>query len=107
MRHLADQPRPAGAADAAALAELFRQHHGELVRLATMIVRSRETAEDVVQDVFAGIQSRSARQAHPETPLPYLRAAVLNRCRSVLWRSGSACCVTSTMGWLSSPQRPM
>jgi RNA polymerase sigma factor (sigma-70 family) len=91
MPHLADQQRPAGAgdagaADSGALAELFRQHHGELVRLATMIVRSRETAEDVVQDVFAGIQARSARQANPEAPLPYLRAAVLNRCRSALRR---------------------
>jgi RNA polymerase sigma factor (sigma-70 family) len=84
--HLADRSRPPDDADAGSLAALFRQHHGELVRLATMIVRSRETAEDVVQDVFAGVQARSARQALPEAPLPYLRAAVLNRCRSALRR---------------------
>jgi RNA polymerase sigma factor (sigma-70 family) len=85
-QHLDGEPRPAGTEEASALAELFRQHHGELVRLATMIVRSRETAEDVVQDVFAGVQARSAREAQLEAPLPYLRAAVLNRCRSVLRR---------------------
>jgi RNA polymerase sigma factor (sigma-70 family) len=86
MSHLADQQRPAEVADAGTLAKLFRQHHGELVRLATMVVGSRETAEDVVQDVFVGFQALSARQANPESPLPYLRAAVLNRCRSALRR---------------------
>ena len=68
------------------LAELFRAHHGELVRLATILVRSRETAEDVVQDVFASIQGKAGGLARPEEALPYLRAAVLNRCRSALRR---------------------
>jgi len=86
MSHLADQQRPAAVADAGTLAKLFRQHHCELVRLATMVVGSRETAEDVVQDVFVGFQALSARQGNPESPLPYLRAAVLNRCRSALRR---------------------
>ncbi len=71
---------------ATALAELFRRHHGDLVRLATVMLRNRETAEDVVQDVFAAVQKRSAKLVQPDAALPYLRAAVLNRCRSVLRR---------------------
>lgn len=86
MPHFTGQQPSADAADAGALAELFRQYHSDLVRLATMVVGNRETAEDVVQDVFVGFQALSARQGDPESPLPYLRAAVLNRCRSVLRR---------------------
>ena len=72
------------------LGDLFGAHHGELVRLATMLVRSRETAEDVVQDVFASIQGKAGGLARPEEALPYLRAAVLNRCRSALRRQAAA-----------------
>jgi RNA polymerase sigma factor (sigma-70 family) len=47
------------------------------------------TAEDVVQDVYASLHRRS--RAEPiDTPLPYVRAAVLNGCRSVLRRRGIA-----------------
>ena len=35
------------------LAGLFRERHAELVRLAALVVGDRQTAEDVVQDVFA------------------------------------------------------
>jgi RNA polymerase sigma factor (sigma-70 family) len=62
--------------------DLFRLHQAELVRLALMMVRDRPTAEDVVQDVFARIQARSG-QPRPENELAYLRACVLNGCRSV------------------------
>ena len=90
MPHLADSASQGAAVDAAALAELFRRHHGDLVRLATVMLRSRETAEDVVQDVFAGVQARSGQLVQPDAALPYLRAAVLNRCRSVLRRQALA-----------------
>jgi RNA polymerase sigma factor (sigma-70 family) len=86
MMPLADPAGPDAAAEVAAMTELFRAHHGDLVRLAIVMVRSRETAEDVVQDVFASIQARGGRLEQPEAALPYLRAAVLNRCRSVLRR---------------------
>ena len=86
-----------GSSDAAAsgtaeptLEELFRQHHAEMVRLATMLVRSRETAEDLVQDVFAAIQRRPDGLARPDEALPYLRSAVVNRCRSALRRQAVA-----------------
>ncbi len=70
-----------------AVAELFRDHHGELVRLAVLMVGDLPTAEDVVQDVYARLHSR-ARE--PQDPLPYVRAAVLNGCRSALRRRGIA-----------------
>jgi RNA polymerase sigma factor (sigma-70 family) len=69
------------------VAELFRDHHGELVRLAVLMVGDRPTAEDVVQDVYASLHSRPRQ---PDDPLPYVRAAVLNGCRSVLRRRGIA-----------------
>ena len=66
---------------------LFRDHHGELVRLAVLLVGDLPTAEDVVQDVYARLQSRPRP---PDDPLPYVRAAVLNGCRSALRRRGIA-----------------
>jgi RNA polymerase sigma-70 factor (sigma-E family) len=69
------------------VAALFRDHHGELVRLAVLMVGDLPTAEDVVQDVYASLHRRTSP---PDNPLPYVRAAVLNGCRSVLRRRGIA-----------------
>jgi RNA polymerase sigma factor (sigma-70 family) len=88
--HLADPPSHGASVDAGALTELFRRHHGDLVRLATVVLKSREAAEDAVQDVFAAVQARSGQVAQLDAALPYLRAAVLNRCRSVLRRRALA-----------------
>ena len=41
------------------VAELFRDHHGELVRLAVLMGGDAATAEDVVQDVYASLHSRA------------------------------------------------
>ena len=82
-------PPPGVSLDAGAVAGLFRDHHGELVRLALLMVGDLPTAEDVVQDVYASLHRRSRDQA-VEAPLPYVRAAVLNGCRSVLRRRGIA-----------------
>jgi len=67
------------------IAALFRDHHGELVRLAVLLVGDLPTAEDIVQDVYANLHTRWRRTA-ADAPLPYVRAAVLNGCRSVLRR---------------------
>ena len=82
----------AGSPDATAIAALFRDHHAELVRLALLMVGDLPTAEDVVQDVYASLhrRSRSRNTNHPESPLPYVRAAVLNGCRSVQRRRAIA-----------------
>jgi RNA polymerase sigma-70 factor (sigma-E family) len=68
----------------AMISALFRQHHGDLVRLALLLVEDRQTAEDVVQDVYASVHARWSRRPAEESALAYVRAAVLNRCRDVL-----------------------
>jgi RNA polymerase sigma-70 factor (sigma-E family) len=83
-------PEPAADLDAGTVATLFREHHGELVRLAVLMVGDLPTAEDVVQDVYARLHSRWSQIAARDTVLPYVRAAVLNGCRSVLRRRGLA-----------------
>jgi RNA polymerase sigma factor (sigma-70 family) len=79
---------PAGAA-AHRVAGLFRERHAELVRLAMLVVGDRPTAEDVVQDVFARLCAKDLLPASAGS-LAYVRAAVLNGCRSVLRRRALA-----------------
>ena len=86
-------PPPGASLDAGAIAALFRDHHAELVRLARLMLGDLPSAEDVVQDVYASLHRRSRAQERAQTveaPLPYVRAAVLNGCRSVLRRRGIA-----------------
>jgi DNA-directed RNA polymerase specialized sigma24 family protein len=82
-------PPPGANLDAGAIAALFRDHHAELVRLALFMVGDLPTAEDVVQDVYASLH-RGSRARRVEAPLPYVRTAVLNGCRSVLHRRSLA-----------------
>jgi RNA polymerase sigma factor (sigma-70 family) len=63
------------------LDELFARYYPSLVRLAVQLVDDQDTAEDVVQDVFAALGPRELRE-----PLTYLRTAVVNRSRSALRR---------------------
>jgi len=72
------------------LSVLFRRRHAELVRLALLLVGDQATAEDVVQDVFARLHARRAEAPAAKDPLPYVRAAVLNGCRSQLRRRAVA-----------------
>lgn len=68
---------------------LFRERHAELVRLALLVVGDRSTAEDVVQDVFARLYARDLLPRGGDS-VSYVRAAVLNRCRSALRRRAVA-----------------
>jgi RNA polymerase sigma-70 factor (sigma-E family) len=72
-------------ADAAAdlIAAMFRAYAVDLVRLAVLLVGDQATAEDVVQDVFARLQRSPGRLRDLDKPVPYLRTAVVNGCRSV------------------------
>ncbi len=79
---------PAGAG-AYGVAGLFRERHAELVRLAMLVVGDRPTAEDVVQDVFARLCAKDLLPGR-DGSLAYVRAAVLNGCRSVLRRRAIA-----------------
>jgi RNA polymerase sigma-70 factor (ECF subfamily) len=57
---------------------LVRAHYGRLCNFAFRLVRSRETAEDIVQDVFARVWHRR-EEFDIRDPLPYLYQAIRNR----------------------------
>ena len=66
------------------ISDLFRLHHTELVRLAVLLVHDQPTAEDTVQDVYLKLETRRRDLGREGEDLAYIRACVLNRCRSVL-----------------------
>jgi RNA polymerase sigma factor (sigma-70 family) len=65
------------------VADLYRDHAVSLVRIALALVGDRPTAEDVVQDAFVGLHRALPRLTRPDNALAYLRASVVNGCRSV------------------------
>jgi RNA polymerase sigma-70 factor (sigma-E family) len=68
----------------AELTALFRSHHLDLVRLATMLTGDKPTAEDVVQDVFERVYAARGRLAGSGgAGVSYLRTAVINGSRAV------------------------
>lgn len=90
----------AGPGDRRDVAEIFRRHHADLVRLALLLVGDRACAEDVVQDVFTRLCTRS-RSLEQDRSLAYIRVAVVNASRSVLRRRTVArrVAVTRTVPW--------
>ena len=68
----------------AAITEIYGAHYRSLVRLATLLVHDVATAEEVVQDSFVALHAGLHRLRDSEKTLSYLRAAVVNRSRSVL-----------------------
>jgi RNA polymerase sigma-70 factor (sigma-E family) len=68
----------------AGVAELYGLHYRSLVRLAALLVHDIATAEEVVQDSFVAMHAGMHRLRDGEKALSYLRAAVVNRARSVL-----------------------
>jgi RNA polymerase sigma-70 factor (sigma-E family) len=73
-----------------AVEELYAAHYRRLVRLAVLLVRDVETAEEVVQDAFVAMHGRWRGLRDPDKGLAYLRQTVVNRARSVLRRRGVA-----------------
>lgn len=67
----------------------YHDHFVELARLGALACGDRSVAEDAVQDVFAGMYRKPPVLRDPGNPLPYLRTAVLNRCRSTMRRRGT------------------
>jgi RNA polymerase sigma-70 factor (sigma-E family) len=76
--------------DVAAVTDLFRDHHLELVRLALVMVGDLATAEDVVQDAFERLHRGWRGLRQPSSSLAYVRSSVLNGCRSVHRRAAVA-----------------
>jgi RNA polymerase sigma factor (sigma-70 family) len=65
------------------VAGLYQAHGLSLVRTALMLVGDKPTAEDVVQDAFIGLYRAMPRLSSNDKALAYLRASVVNGCRSV------------------------
>jgi len=65
---------------------LYEAHALGLTRLAHVVLGDAGAAEDVVQDAFCGLYRNWARIADPAAALAYLRASVLNGCRSAIRR---------------------
>jgi RNA polymerase sigma-70 factor (sigma-E family) len=72
------------------ITDLYTNHRLSLVRLAVLLVDDQSTAEDVVQDAFAGLYQRWDRLKDVDKALGYLRTAVVNNARSVLRRRQTA-----------------
>lgn len=92
-RPVGDQPDPAVLATSASVVDataLHRKHFVHLTRMAAMLVGDRETAEDIVQDVFVAMQGRWRRFPDTDRALRYLRASVINGARTALRRRRTA-----------------
>ena len=58
---------------------LYRERYAPMVRLAYLLTGSEAIAEELVQDAFVAVHRSWDRAEHPPA---YLRAAVVNGCRS-------------------------
>ena len=72
------------------LADLYQDHRVRLVRLAVLLVDDPSTAEDVVQEAFAGLHRNWSGLRDEAAAIGYLRTAVVNGSRSVLRRRRTA-----------------
>lgn len=72
------------------LADLYAEHRMRLVRLAILLVDEPATAEDVVQEAFAGLHRNWSGLRDEFAAIGYLRTAVVNGSRSVLRRRKTA-----------------
>lgn len=62
---------------------LFRAHAAGLIRLGYCLTGDRGAAEEAVQDAFVTLYRNWDGIRDRASTLPYLRSAVVNRCRSV------------------------
>lgn len=74
-------PEPSSADEALEL--LYAEHYRRLVRLATLLLRDRDHAEEVVQDAFVAVYRRWDELREANLPA-YLRQTVVNRSRSAV-----------------------
>ena len=61
---------------------LYRERWDPMVRLAYLLTGNRAIAEELVQDAFVSVHRSWVTRAMPANPPAYLRAAVVNACRS-------------------------
>ncbi len=84
---MTDPPPAAPALDRdLVLADLFRAHHGPLVRTISLLLGDAGVAEKIVQDAYVKLHGALPRLRHPEAAVAYLRVTVVNLARSRLRR---------------------
>ena len=79
---MVEKSRWSGGADA--VSTLFYTDYRRLVGLARLLVDDQQTAEDVVQEAFAGLYSRWRQLRNPDAAITYLNRAVVNAGRDHL-----------------------
>lgn len=70
--------------------DIYRTHRMGMVRLAILLVDDQASAEDVVQEAFAGLFRNWAGLRDNAAAIGYLRTAVVNGSRSMLRRRRTA-----------------
>jgi len=70
--------------------DLYRSHRMGMVRLAILLVDDIASAEDVVQEAFAGLYKQWGSLRDTGAAIGYLRTAVVNASRSMLRRRRTA-----------------
>ncbi|WP_195908217.1 RNA polymerase sigma factor [Nostocoides sp. HKS02] len=88
---MAERNRPGGAVTSAAdaaVADLYAAHWTGLVRLAWLLLRDDQLAEEVVQDAFIAVHRRWDSLRSQENAAAYLRRSVVNGARSGLRHRG-------------------
>ena len=70
--------------------DLYRTHRMQMVRLAILLVDDFASAEDVVQEAFAGLYRNWGGLRDRRAAIGYLRTAVVNGSRSMLRRRRTA-----------------
>ncbi len=80
-------PAPAGPVS---IDDLYRSHRMGMVRLAILLVDDVASAEDVVQEAFAGLYRNWSGLRDTAAAIGYLRTAVVNGSRSMLRRRRTA-----------------
>jgi RNA polymerase sigma-70 factor (sigma-E family) len=83
-------PAAAVAPSAVTIDDIYRTHRMGMVRLAILLVDDQASAEDVVQEAFAGLFRNWAGLRDNAAAIGYLRTAVVNGSRSMLRRRRTA-----------------
>jgi RNA polymerase sigma-70 factor (sigma-E family) len=87
---MTDQPAEATLSSTSGLiGDLYRREYASLLRLAILLAGDRESAEDIVHDSFAALQSRWTTLSDRGSAAGYLRVSVVNGSRSMHRRRGT------------------
>ncbi|TKV57856.1 SigE family RNA polymerase sigma factor [Nakamurella flava] len=88
--YAADHEPPSPSPGPITIDDLYRSHRMQMVRLAILLVDDLASAEDVVQEAFAGLYRNWGGLRDRAAAIGYLRTAVVNGSRSMLRRRRTA-----------------